>query len=156
MNAILVFINLKEKDMFIIIPILLLTLGITLTILACNDVFYSEIVETICIILAVIFLITGAFFGVNAGVYIAIKSNADVYHIEKMELREAYVALLSKYEDLSKQDLTASKAYLDLYDRIIDFNTDVRLAQNNKNRAFWMEGLFYSSVYLNLEPIPIN
>ncbi len=73
-----------------------------------------------------------------------------------MELRETYVALLSRYENLSKQDLTASEVYLDLYDKIIDFNTDVRLAQNNKNRAFWTEGLFYSSVYLNLEPIPIN
>lgn len=142
--------------MFIIIPILLLALGITLAILVGNDIFYSDIVETVCIILAIIFLIAGVFFGINAGVYIAIKSNADVYRIEKMELRETYVALLSRYENLSKQDLTASEVYLDLYDKIIDFNTDVRLAQNNKNRAFWTEGLFYSSVYLNLEPIPIN
>ena len=76
--------------------------------------------------------------------------------MEKVELRDAYVALLSKYEDLSKQDLTASEVYMDLYDKIIDFNVNVRLAQNNKDRAFWTEGLFYSFIYLNLEPIPIN
>lgn len=142
--------------MFIIIPILLLALGITLAILAGNDVFYSDVIETVCIILAIILLMAGVFFTINAGFYLSVKSNIDVYYMEKMELRDAYVALLSKYEDLSKQDLTASEAYLDLYDKIIDFNTDVRLAQNNKNRAFWTEGLFYSSVYLNLEPIPID
>ena len=76
--------------------------------------------------------------------------------MEKVELRDAYVALLSKYEDLSKQDLTASEVYMDLYDKIIDFNANVRLAQNNKDRAFWTEGLFYSFIYLNFEPIPIN
>ena len=135
---------------------MLFILGITLAILAGNDIFYSDIVTTICIILAIIFLITGVFFGINAGVYIFIKDNADVYYMEKVELRDAYVALLSKYEDLSKQDLTASKVYMDLYDKIINFNVNVRLAQNNKDRAFWTEGLFYSFIYLNFEPIPIN
>lgn len=76
--------------------------------------------------------------------------------MEKVELRDAYVALLSKYEDLSKQDLTASEVYMDLYDKIINFNVNVRLAQNNKDRAFWTEGLFYNFIYLNFEPIPIN
>lgn len=143
--------------MFIIIPILLIVFGIILVALVAKDVFWNHTaIEIGCFILAAIFFVTSIFFVINAITCLNIRANANVYYAEKTELRDTYIALLERYNTLANQDLTASSTYLDLYDRIINFNFNVRLAQNNKDRAFWTEGLLYNPSYLNLEPIPIN
>ena len=143
--------------MFIIIPILLIVFGAILVALVAKDIFWNHTaIEIGCFILAAIFFVTSIFFVINAVVCLNIHANADAYYAEKTELRNSYMVLLERYDALASQDLTASSTYLDLYNKIIDFNLNVRRAQNNKNRAFWTEGLLYNPSYLNLEPIPID
>lgn len=143
--------------MFIIVPILLIVFGIIFVTLVAKDVFWNHAaIEIGCFILAAIFFVTSIFFVINAVVCLNVHANADAYYAEKIELRNSYIALFERYDTLADQDLTASSVYLDLYDKIINFNLNVRQAQNNKNRAFWTEGLLYNPSYLNLEPIPID
>lgn len=143
--------------MFIIVPILLIVFGIIFVTLIAKDVFWDHTtIEIGCFILAAIFFVTSIFFVINAVICLNIHANADAYYAEKTELRNSYIALLERYDALADQDLTASSIYMDLYNKIINFNLNVRQAQNNKNRAFWAEGLLYNPAYLNLEPIPIN
>lgn len=143
--------------MFIIIPILLIVFGIIFIAVIVKNVFRNyTAIELGCLILAAIFFATSIAFITNAITCLDIHVNADAYCAEKADLRNSYIVLLKQYNRLAYQDLNASSAYLDLYDKIIDFNLNVRLAQNNKDRAFWTEGLLYNPSYLNLEPIPID
>lgn len=143
--------------MFIIIPILLIVFGIIFITLITKGVFQNHtVIELGCLIFAAIFFVTSIVFIANAITCLDIHVNADAYCAEKTDLRNSYIVLLKRYNRLAYQDLNASSVYLDLYDKIIDFNLNVRRAQNNKNRAFWTEGLLYNPSYLNLEPIPID
>lgn len=143
--------------MFIIIPILLIVFGIIFITLIAKGVFQNHtVIELGCLIFAAIFFVTSIVFITNAITCFDIHVNAYAYYAEKTDLRNSYIVLLKRYNRLAYQDLNASSAYLDLYDKIIDFNLNVRLAQNNKDRAFWAEGLLYNPSYLNLEPIPID
>lgn len=143
--------------MFIIIPILLIIFGIIFIAIIAKNVFRNyTVIELGCLILAAIFFSTSIAFIPNAITCLDIHINADAYCAEKTDLRNSYIVLLKRYDRLAYQDLNASSAYLDLYDKIIDFNVNVRRAQSNKDRAFWTEGLLYNPSYLNLEPIPID
>lgn len=143
--------------MFIIIPILSIAFGIIFIAIIVKNVFRNyTAIELGCLILAAIFFATSIAFIPNAITCLDIHVNADAYCAEKADLRNSYIVLLKRYNRLTYQDLNASSAYLDLYDKIIDFNLNVRRAQNNKDRAFWTEGLLYNPSYLNLEPIPID
>lgn len=142
--------------MYIIIPILLVLMVIGLLIILNKDILLSDVTIAIAVILVVVFSLTAIVFGINAGYYLVVNSNMEVYRVEKIEMRDSYVALLDKYDNLVKQDITASDSYLDVYNKIVDFNKEVRLAQANKDRAFWAEGLFYDPSYINIEPIELK
>lgn len=142
--------------MCIIIPILLALIVIGILVFLNKDIFISEVTVVIGVSLVVFLSIAAIGFGINAGCYLIVNSNIEAYRAEKIEMRDSYIALLDKYENLSKQDITASNSYLDVYDKIVDFNKEVRLAQTNKDRAFWAEGLFYDPSYINIEPIELK
>lgn len=142
--------------MCIIIPILLALIVIGILVFLNKDIFISEVITVIGVSLVVFLSIAAVGFGINAGCYLIVNSNIEAYRAEKNEMRDSYIALLDKYENLSKQDITASNSYLDVYDKIVDFNKEVRLAQTNKDRAFWAEGLFYDPSYINIEPIELK
>ena len=142
--------------MYIIIPILLALIAIGLLIMLDKNIFLSEATTVIVVILAAVFLVAAIGFGINAGYRLIVHSNMEAYRAEKIEMRDSCVALLDKYDTLTGQDVTASDSYLVIYDKVIKFNKQVRLAQTNKDRAFWTEGLFYDPSYVDIEPIEIK
>lgn len=79
-----------------------------------------------------------------------------VARIQEVELkRESYIELLNKYETLSANDLTSSTSYLELYDKICNFNFKVYYAQQHKDNPF-MASFLYNPAYVDIEPININ
>lgn len=142
--------------MYIIIPILFALMTIGLLIILNKDFLLSEVTVVIAVILVAVFSLAAIGFGINAGYRLIVHSNMEAYRAEKIEMRDSYVALLDKYDNLTGQDVTASDSYLAIYDKVIEFNTQVRLAQTNKDRAFWTEGLFYDPSYIDIEPIEIK
>lgn len=142
--------------MYIILPILLGLIGIGLLVLLNKEIIYEEVTSFIAITFAALFIISSIGFGINAGIYLIVNHNMEAYHTQKIETRDSYIALLNKYDTLTAQDKTASDSYFTLYEKIIDFNQEVRMAQNNKERAFWTEGLLYDPSYLNIDIIPIE
>lgn len=142
--------------MYIIIPILLVLLAIGLLIILDKDILLSDVTIAIAVILVALFSISAIVFGINAGYYLVVNSNMEAYRVEKIEMRDSYVALLDKYDNLVKQDITASNSYFSIYAAAVDFNKQVRLAQTNKDRAFWTEGLLYDPSYIDIEPIEIK
>lgn len=142
--------------MYIIIPILFALMTIGLLIILNKDFLLSEVTVVIAVILVAVFSLVAIGFGINAGYRLIVHSNMEAYRAEKIEMRDSYVALLDKYDNLTGQDVTASDSYLAIYDKVIEFNTQVRLAQTNKDRAFWTEGLFYDPSYIDIEPIGIK
>lgn len=142
--------------MYIIIPILLVLMVIGLLIILNKDFLLSEVTVAIAVILVAVFSLAAIGFGINAGYRLIVHSNMEAYRAEKIEMRDSYVALLDKYDNLTGQDVTASDSYLAIYDKVIEFNTQVRLAQTNKDRAFWTEGLFYDPSYVDIELIEIK
>lgn len=142
--------------MCIIIPILLVLIVIGILIVLDKDIFMSEVAIVISVAFVVLLSIAAVGFGINAGYYLVVNSNIEAYRVEKIEMRDSYIALLDKYENLTKQDITASDSYLDIYNKVVNFNKEVRLAQTNKDRAFWTEGLFYDPSYLYIDPIELK
>lgn len=65
-----------------------------------------------------------------------------------------YIDELEKYEEMRDNDVTASSTYLELREKVIDFNTKIEQARNLESP--WLKGVFYEPEYLTVEPIPLS
>ena len=107
-----------------------------------------------CIGLALVMAITGLVAVINAIDYTDYLLNSEARIEEQVEKRTVYVTMLSEMGNLMEQDVTASETYMDIYNKVMDFNASVR--RYEKWGGTWAEGLFCDPTYQRLEIIPLN
>lgn len=107
-----------------------------------------------CVGLAIIMAIIGIVAVINAVDYTDYLLNPEARIEEQIERRAVYVTMLSEIGNLMEQDVTASETYMNIYDKVIDFNHTIR--KYEKWGGTWFEGLLCDPTYKNLEIIPLN
>ena len=113
-----------------------------------------EFLGAVSLSMAIIFAIIGICGVINAISYTDYLLNPEA-HIEKhVEQRTVYVTMLNEISSLMQQDVTASDTYMEIYNKVITFNSYVRECE--KWGGTWLEGLFCDPGYTGLEIIPLN
>ena len=99
----------------------------------------------------VIFAIVGCVMGID---YVSdtINYNANCYTVAAT--RAMYVDELEKYDEMRDTDVTASSTYLELREKVIDFNAEIERARDLESP--WLKHTFYEAAYLTVEPIEIE
>lgn len=102
-------------------------------------------------IIAVVTLIIG---GVNTICFIdnTVSYEADCAMIAST--RAVYEDELEKYDEMRDTDITASSTYLELREKIIDFNHDVDFAKSHDN--IWLRNAWFSPAYLTVDTIDLE
>ena len=100
---------------------------------------------------AVVLAFMGTFMGIDYMCDCADYA-ADCYTVTAT--RAMYIDELEKYEEMRGNDVTASSTYLELREKVIDFNTKIEQARNLESP--WLKGVFYEPEYLTVEPIPLS
>ena len=113
--------------------------------------FYATGPSIIFSVLAVIL----AFFVIVLGViYVDNYTAYDSHCYEVAATRAMYVDELKKYDEMRDSDVTASSTYLELREKIIDFNGEIEYA--NSLNPFWFAYSWYDPAYLTVEPIELG
>lgn len=68
--------------------------------------------------------------------------------------RAVYVDELKKYDEMRDTDVTASETYLELREKIIDFNHDVDFAKTHDN--IWLRNSWFNPAYLTVDTIDLG
>ena len=68
--------------------------------------------------------------------------------------RAVYEDELEKYDEMRDTDITASSTYLELREKIIDFNHDVDFAKSHDN--IWLRNAWFSPAYLTVDTIDLE
>ena len=103
-----------------------------------------------CVVL-VIFSIVGCVMGIDY-VCDAMDYTADCYTVAAT--RAMYIDELEKYDEMRPTDVTASSTYLELREKVIDFNAEIERARDLESP--WLKHVFYEAAYLTVEPIEIE
>ena len=113
--------------------------------------FYATGPSIIFSVLAVIL----AFFVIVLGVtYVDNYTAYDSHCYEVAATRAMYVDELEKYDEMRDSDVTASSTYLELREKVIDFNGEIKYA--NSLNPFWFAYSWYDPAYLTVEPIELG
>lgn len=99
-------------------------------------------------VIAVILAFIGVFMGIDY-VCDCADYTADCYSVAAT--RSMYIDELEKYDEMRDTDVTASSTYLELREKVIDFNAEVERARDLESP--WLEHVFYEAAYLTVEPI---
>lgn len=108
----------------------------------------------VCFACAIVFTILILVFVVGSLDYLCYNLNPEAEIAAAAETRTVYVTMLGEISSLMQQDVTASDTYMDIYDKVISFNTRVR--KYERWGGTWLEGLFCDPRYEGLEIIPLN
>ena len=103
-----------------------------------------------CVVL-VIFSIVGCVMGIDY-VCDTMDYTADCYTVAAT--RAMYIDELEKYDEMRPTDVTASSTYLELREKVIDFNAEVERAHDLESP--WLKHVFYEAAYLTVEPIELE
>lgn len=104
----------------------------------------------------VVSAIVGVVLVINAICWTTCVANIEAYRADVATRGIVYEELARDYEQtLMPQDVTASSAYIDLYNKILSYNKEVRKAEKWKD-TWWAEGLLYDPSYTEAEIIPIT
>ena len=113
--------------------------------------FYATGPSIIFSVLAVIL----AFFVIGLGVtYVDNYTAYDSHCYEVAATRAMYIDELEKYDEMRDSDVTASSTYLELREKVIDFNGEIEYA--NSLNPFWFAYSWYDPAYLTVEPIELG
>lgn len=113
--------------------------------------FYATGLSIISSVMAVIL----AFFVIVLGVtYVDNYTAYDSHCYEVTATRAMYVDELKKYDEMRDSDVTASSTYLELREKVIDFNGEIEYA--NSLNPFWFAYSWYDPAYLTVEPIELG
>ena len=108
--------------------------------------------------LAIISLFMAGFIAIFAiAMGIAYLDNYVVYDAHCYEVaatRAMYIDELEKYDEMRDNDVTASSTYLELREKVIDFNSEIEYA--NSLNPFWFAYSWYDPAYLTVEPIELG
>ena len=99
-------------------------------------------------VIAVILAFIGVFMGIDY-VCDCADYTADCYSVAAT--RAMYIDELEKYDEMRPTDVTASSTYLELREKVIDFNAEIERARDLESP--WLEHVFYEAAYLTVEPI---
>ena len=92
---------------------------------------------------------------INSIAYINTSANLDAFQQENRVQSAVYSTLLVNYNEMRKNDVTASETYMKLYDDILHFNRECEKAQKWEGK-WWAEGIFYDPSYLGVEPVELT
>ena len=96
-----------------------------------------------------------AIFGVSMGIaYLDNYITYDTHCYKVAATRAMYVDELEKYDKMRNSDVTASSTYLELREKIIDFNGEIEYA--NSLNPFLFAYSWYDPAYLTVEPIELG
>lgn len=110
--------------------------------------------SVMAVVLAVVMGVTSACSALNALDY-AVYSLAPEVRVEQhIEERNVYVSALSEMSSSIERDVTGSAEYLEIYEKIMDFNNAVRRA--NKWADTWADGILGDPSYIGFEIIPLD
>lgn len=113
--------------------------------------FYATGLSIISSVMAVIF----AFFAIVLGVtYVDNYTAYDSHCYEVAATRAMYIDELEKYDEMRDSDVTASSTYLELREKVIDFNGEIEYAKSLN--PFWFAYSWYDPAYLTVEPIELG
>lgn len=136
---------------------------VILFIIACAFLFWAankaanndyDFIEAVCLTSAVCMIVMIIFATANAFFYGSYLANTEAYNAQAIEERVVYEEMLNRIPNLIEQDVTASNSYLEIYNKVIDFNMQVNKA--NKWTDTWAEGILCDPRYKGLEIIPLN
>lgn len=139
---------------YVIEAIALVLAFIFLTRMSANmgkDHLFRGFVCLISFIICVTMFMVCAAQSVN---YIDYKCNEPARQEWRIEERTVLTTLLGEMGTLIENDVTASSTYYDIYDKILEFNKEVRQA-NTWGGTIW-EGLLCDPSYQDLDIIPLN
>ena len=113
--------------------------------------FYATGPSIIFSVMAVIL----AFFVIVLGVtYVDNYTAYDSHCYEVAATRAMYIDELKKYDEMRDSDVTASSTYLELREKVIDFNGEIEYAKSLN--PFWFAYSWYDPAYLTVEPIELG
>lgn len=113
--------------------------------------FYATGLSIISSVMAVIL----AFFVIVLGVtYVDNYTAYDSHCYEVAATRAMYIDELEKYDEMRDSDITASSTYLELREKVIEFNGEIEYA--NSLNPFWFAYSWYDPAYLTVEPIELG
>ena len=101
--------------------------------------------------IALILVCASIFMGVD---YVCDCANYTANCYAVAATRVMYIDELEKYDEMRDTDVTASSTYLELNEKIIEFNTAIEQARNLESP--WLKCIFYEPEYLTVEPIEIE
>lgn len=84
-----------------------------------------------------------------------VMANLDALQQENRVQGAVYSTLLVNYDEMRRNDVTASETYMKLYDDILHFNRECEKAQKWEGE-WWVEGIFYDPSYLGVEPVELT
>ena len=108
----------------------------------------------IALIFAAIFAIAALWSSINAVAYVDYKANEAARVEWRIEERNVLTTMLEEISFLIENDVTASGTYMDIYNKVIAFNRNVREA-NTWTGTMW-EGILCDPSYTKLDIIPLN
>ena len=100
--------------------------------------------------------IVGVVLVINAICWTTCVANIEAYRADVAARGVVYEELARDYEQiLMPNDVTAAGTYMDLYNKILAYNKEVRKADKWED-TWWAEGLLYDPSYTEAEVIPIT
>lgn len=112
---------------------------------------YNTALPMILSLIAVIALMVG---GINTVCFI---NNTVSYEADRTMIastRAVYEDELEKYDKMRDTDITASSTYLELREKIIDFNHNVDFAKSHNN--IWLRNAWFNAAYLTVDTIDLE
>ena len=135
----------------IFVALLLGVIALSLISWFLESKFYATGLSIISAVMAIIF----AFFVIAMGVTYADNYIAyDAHCYEVAATRAMYIDELEKYDEMRDSDVTASSTYLELREKVIDFNGEIEYAKSLN--PFWFAYSWYDPAYLTVEPIELG
>lgn len=113
--------------------------------------FYATGLSIISAVMAVILAIIAIAMGIA---YLDNYVAYDSHCYEVAATRAMYIDELEKYDEMRDSDITASSTYLELREKVIDFNGEIEYA--NSLNSFWFAYSWYDPAYLTVEPIELG
>lgn len=105
-------------------------------------------------VLTALFVIPAIILSIVSFSFVCTAANIDTLQAKNKAQSAVYTTMIEYYEELRSQDVTASDAYMELYEDILTFNKEVGKAQRWGD-TWWAEGVFYDPVYIGVEPVEL-
>lgn len=134
---------------FVVVLVVAIIFGILAHLILENHDNFTlyMIASVIAAILAIVGLIQGACFFSGLLTY---EADCTAY----AATREVYIDELRHYDEMRDTDVTASSTYLELREKIIDFNHNVDFAKQHDN--IWLRHAIVDPAYTTVDTIDIG